>query len=176
MTLQTVTRHVTCSLLRSEAKSKLNSAFGMLSANKEKCSLTSQCSANAIDAIYGISLRCCHLLLLHSLSSSQNLGGSFHCYRSLWFKHYSFGELKQIIQSRLGDNHIFEPSALSNVVSEVSLPHISLSTYGLLISVMSIGAVKLCCMVRTQVRTTISNQNHNNKTGTQQPPHCLQQG
>ncbi|KAL0045184.1 hypothetical protein WJX82_011522 [Trebouxia sp. C0006] len=39
--------------------------------------------------------------------------------KSLWFKHYEFGELKQIIQSRLGDNNILEPSALSTVVSQV---------------------------------------------------------
>jgi hypothetical protein len=79
--------------------------------------------------------------VLALLPSSQGLCSSLDCYRSLWFKHYEFGELKQIIQARLGDNNILEPSALSTVVSQVSLPHVSLSTYGLIMPLMSAGIV-----------------------------------
>ncbi|KAL0022861.1 hypothetical protein WJX77_000862 [Trebouxia sp. C0004] len=39
--------------------------------------------------------------------------------KSLWFKHYNFEELKQIIRTRLGENNIFEPMTLSVVVQEV---------------------------------------------------------
>ena len=58
------------------------------------------------------------------LPSSQNLCGSLHCYRSLWFKHYDLEQLKQIIRTRLGDDNIFEPMALSLVAEEVRLPHV----------------------------------------------------
>ena len=58
------------------------------------------------------------------IPSSNTLCGAFHCYRSLWFKHYDLEQLKQIIRTRLGDDDIFEPMALSLVAEEVRLPHV----------------------------------------------------
>ena len=78
---------------------------------------------------------------LQSGMSHDILSGSLDCYRSLWFQHYSFGELKQIISARLGDSNVFEPLALSLAAQEVSQTHVSLSTYGLIIPLMSAGIV-----------------------------------
>ena len=54
--VQNVTMRVTWSLFVCEAKNKLNCAFGLFNANKENYCLKSQCSANAVGTIYGISL------------------------------------------------------------------------------------------------------------------------
>ncbi len=160
--LESVTMRVTWSLLRCEAKNKLNCTFGLFNANGDNCCLTSHFSADATCTIYGISLCCCHLLFLLRYHRPKSCRA--HVYRSLWFKHYNFEQLKQIIRTRLGGNDVFEPVALSVAVHEVSQTHVSLSTHGMLTSVIPAGIITIL----------LHGQKHSNKTSIQQPPHCLQ--
>jgi len=82
----------------------------------------------------------------------------------LWFEPYTFEQLKQIISTRLGENKVFEPMALSAAVHEVSQTHVSLSTFGTIVSLLSASFITIF----------LNDQNHINKTSIELPPRCPQ--